>query len=251
MGKIIILGSGSAISEEGHENTQLLVEHGPHCILIDCASSPKSRLEKAGIHFDQVTDLILTHFHPDHVAGVPVFLVESWLMGRRKPLHIFGLRDTIDRTEAVLDLYEWKKWPNFYPVIFQRLADQDLGLVIDSSGLRILSSPVKHMIPTIGLRIEFLQTEKVLAYSCDTEPSPAVIDLAYKADVLIHEATGESIGHSSAAQAAMIARQAEARSLYLIHYQRLPGIVEKMRVDAQHVFSGKVVLAEDGMVLEF
>lgn len=251
MGRVIILGSGYAIAEEGHENTHLLIEQGEHCVLVDSATSPIVRLKKAGIPFDKVTDLLLTHFHPDHVAGVPGFLIDSWLLGRKHPLQIYGLSHTIDRLEIIMGLFDWKKWPNLYPIIFHRLPDQEMSLAIGSPSLRIYTSPVKHLIPTVGLRIEFLQEGKVVAYSCDTEPCPQVVGLANQADILIHEASGGSVGHSSAAQAGHIARQAEARSLYLIHYPPRPEDQAARLEDARKVFMGKVFLATDGLELQF
>jgi ribonuclease Z len=249
MGKVMVLGSGTAISEEGHENTHLLIQQNEHTILVDCGSSPLIRLRKAGISYDQVTDLILTHFHPDHVGGVPGFLIESWLMGRRSPLHIYGLAHTIDRTETLMGLFDWKKWPNFYPVIFHRLPEMDDSLVINYSDLRVSSTPVKHLIPTIGLRFSFLPEEKVLAYSCDTEPCPQVVSLAQNADILIHEATGGTIGHSSAAQAAYTARQAGAKVLYLIHYAHKSQTQPDWLDEARHIYPGPIHLAEDLMVI--
>jgi ribonuclease Z len=251
MGRLTVLGSGYAIAEEGHENTHFLLEHGPHKVLIDCPVSPIVPLRKIGIDHDQVTDLLLTHFHPDHVAGVPGFLVESWLLGRKHPLNIYGLSHTIDRLETMMGLYDWKKWPNFYPVIFHRLPDQEMSLIIGESELKIYSSPVKHLIPTIGLRIEFIREGKVLAYSCDTEPCPQVVELANQADILIHEATGGSVGHSSAAQAALTARQAGAKILYLIHYSPRPEDQAKLLDEAKKIFAGKTLLAVDGMQLDF
>lgn len=249
MGKVVVLGSGTAISEEGHENTHLLILQHVHTVLVDCGSSPLIRLKKAGIPFNQVTDLILTHFHPDHVGGVPGLLVESWLMGRKNPLHIYGLAHTIDRTETMMGLFDWKKWPYFFPVIFHRLPDQEMSLVINSPTLQIYSSPVKHLVPTIGLRISFLPEEKVLAYSCDTEPCPQVIGLAQGADVLIHEATGRSIGHSSAAQAAYTARQAGVRMLYLIHYSQESEDQATWLDEARRIYSGPILFAQDEMVI--
>ena len=76
---------------------------------------------------------------------------------------------------------------------------------------------MKHLIPTIGLRMEFANG-RIAAYSCDTEPCAAVMRLGYEADLLLHEAVGEARGHSSGAQAADIARQAEVKRLVLIHY---------------------------------
>ena len=51
------------------------------------------------------------------------------------------------------------------------------------------------------------KTGTSLAYSCDTEPCTAVVDIARDVDILLHEATGAVTGHSSAAQAGEAARQ--------------------------------------------
>jgi ribonuclease Z len=107
------------------------------------------------------------------------------------------------------------------------------------------------MIPTIGLRVEFLQGEHSLAYSCDTSPCDEVIRLASGVDLLIHEATGAQFGHSSAAQAGSIARQAEAGKLALIHYSTLIEPGNHLVEQAGASFGGPVVLAKDLMEFEF
>jgi ribonuclease BN (tRNA processing enzyme) len=68
MARLIILGSASAVSDAEHDNTHFLLQgdHGS-VILVDCGSNPIGKLSRHGIHFDQLSDLILTHFHPDHV----------------------------------------------------------------------------------------------------------------------------------------------------------------------------------------
>ena len=249
MGQIIILGSGYAIPEEGHDNTHLFIQQGGHGVLVDCGSNPIVALRKAGISLDQIDDLILTHFHPDHVSGMPLLLMNLWLLGRRKPLHIYGLPHTIDRAEAMMKLYDWKKWPNFFQVTYNRLPEQEMSLAISRYDLKIYASPVKHLIPTIGLRVEFIPQEKTAAYSCDTEPCPQVVRLASNTDILIHEATGAGLGHSSPAQAAQIAREADAHSLVLIHFSAQKA-VETLEL-AKGIFKGPIILAEDFMRLEF
>jgi ribonuclease Z len=187
-------------------------------VLIDCVSNPIVRLSNAGVDLNQLTDMIITHFHPDHVSGVPLLLMDMWLMGRKLPLNIYGLRHALERIQKMMDLYDWSDWPNFFPVSFTTLPEEEMRLVFECSEYRVLASPVDHLIPTVGLRFEFLQVDKVLAYSCDTEPVKSVVKLASGADVLIHEAAGASRGHSSAADAGGVAREAEVGALYLIHY---------------------------------
>ena len=90
MSKLIILGSSNAISHKDHENTHMVIVGEKRTVLVDCVSNPILRLEQAGVDFNAITDLILTHFHPDHVSGVPLLLMDMWLMGRREPLNVYG-----------------------------------------------------------------------------------------------------------------------------------------------------------------
>ncbi len=190
MSKVIILGSSNAIPTTDHENTHMVVVGEERTVMVDCVSNPILRLEKAGLNFNDLTDLILTHFHPDHVSGVPLLLMDMWLMGRNKPLNIYGLHHTLDRMESLMGSYGWDEWPDFFPVAFYRLPAQEMTNVIDCLDFRIFSSPVRHLLPTIGLRFEFNHTKKIMAYSCDTEPCAQVVRLAEGADMLIHEAAG-------------------------------------------------------------
>jgi ribonuclease Z len=94
--------------------------------------------------------------------------------------------------------------------------------------------------------------------SGDTRPTAALRAIAAHADILVHEATfgddeaGRAIetGHSTAREAAAIARDVEARRLLLTHfsarYSRDPG---ELVVQAQEVFRNTIA-ARDGMEIE-
>ena len=250
MPKVIILGSSNAIPSQEHENTHMVVVGRERMVLIDCVSNPIVRLEKAGLDFNNLTDLIVTHFHPDHVSGVPLLLMDMWLMGRRQPLNVYGLHHTLDRVESLMGFYGWSEWPDFYPVAFHRLPSHEMTLVLDCPDFRIFSSPVRHLLPTVGLRFEFGDGRKIMAYSCDTEPCAQVIRLAEGADVLIHEAAGATRGHSSAEQAGEIAAQAEAAALFLIHYPTGKYADGDLVTEAARRYQGTVKLAEDFMTLD-
>jgi ribonuclease Z len=250
LSRLIILGTANAISDEEHENTHMALRSKEHLVLIDCVNNPFIHLRRAGLNVIQLNDLILTHFHPDHVSGVPTLLMNSWLLGRKAPLNIYGLADTLDRLEQLLDAYDWTSWPNFFPVHFKRLPEEEMALVLSNEEFRLYTSPVHHLVPGIGLRIEFLHSGQTIAYSGDTEPCPQVIHLAERADILIHEATGAHPGHTSAAQAGVIARQAGVASLYLIHYQTTTLNLESLVSEATGTFNGPVTLTRDFMELE-
>lgn len=251
MVKVIILGASNAIPTTQSENTHMVIVGQDRTVLVDSVSNPILRLEQAGLDFNNLTDIIVTHFHPDHVSGVPLLLMDMWLMGRQKPLNIYGLHYTLDRLEGLMGFYNWSEWPDFFPVVFYRLPSKEMTPVLDCGDFVIHASPVHHMIPNIGLRFGFPQTQKILAYSCDTEPCDEVVRLSAGADVLIHEATGASQGHSSAAQAGGIASKAEVNKLYLIHYPTGRFATGDPVAEASTTFQGDIQLAKDFMVLEF
>ncbi len=245
MACLILLGTSNAIPDINHENTHMALIGKSSIVLIDCVSSPNVRLNRIGIEIGEITDLILTHFHPDHVSGVPLLLMNMWLSGRKRPLRIYGLHHCLERVEDVMALYHWDKWPEFFPVAFHRLPEREFVEVLSTDEFRIFSSPVRHLIPTIGLRMESTERKRVVVYSCDTEPCPSVVRMASGANVLIHEATGAGAGHSSASQAGSVAREANVDKLLLIHYPLLNVNLHSLVKQAMETFKGQVQLAED------
>jgi ribonuclease Z len=176
--------------------------------------------------------------------------MDLWLMGRSTPLNIRGLNYTLERIEAMMQLYSWSDWPNFFPVHFLRVSEGEKALVLDEKNLCIYATPVQHFLPNMGLRIELKAEEKSIVYSCDTEPCPEMERLAQGADILLHEASGLFAGHSSAAQAGDVARRAEVGALYLIHYPTGRYASGDPVAEAKTRFPGNVQLARDFMEID-
>lgn len=194
----------------------LAVEHGGRLVLVDCGGDAAYRMAAGGLNPVALDAIVLTHEHPDHISGYPLLLEKLWLMGRRDPLPIYGPAATLEKARALFAIFDTLKWTDlperhFHPVEMRPGAD-----VVTLDGLCVTATPVDHPVPTIGLRFE--TDDACLAYSCDTAPSDAVVDLARGADVLIHEATGSLAGvHSSAEEAARVAARAGVRRLVLVH----------------------------------
>ena len=248
MAKLVFLGTASAVSYEGHENSFLALAGEETSILVDCSIKPVRRLREAGIDFQDLSALIITHFHPDHVGGLANLLMDMWILGRESEFRIYGSSHSITRARTMMDLFDWGSWTGMYPVSFHELPLEELTLVLETDEFRIFSSPVEHMIPTSGLRVEYRGGEFVLAYSSDTNPIEETVQLAVGADVLIHEAAGSYQHHTSPAEAGEIAAQAGVQRLYLTHYSLVAGTrPEDLVGEAQKTFPGDVILAEDLM----
>ena len=185
MPKVIILGSSNAVPSKDHENTHLVIIGNERTILVDCVSNPIVRLEQAGVDFNDLTDIVITHFHPDHASGIPLLLMDMWLMGRTKPINIYGLHYTMDRLEDLMGFYGWEEWPNFFPVGFYRLPESEMAHVMDCSDFKIHSSPVHsspfqpfpllsspfHSYPVLSCIFSIFQIRKPLRQNAHTPSS--------------------------------------------------------------------------------
>lgn len=251
MARVVLLGTAAAVPTPGHALTSLAVEGEGGFLLVDCGESPIPRLTLARLRPSDLRGLILTHFHPDHVAGVPLLLVDLWLLGRMEPLPVFGLHDVLERLRRMMDLFRWERWEGLYPVRPVAVSAQPGAVVLEDLSLRISATPVEHLVPTLGLRFENLRTGRAVAYSADTAPSRAVADLAQGAEVLFHEAAGASRGHSSPAQAGAVARQAGVDRLVLVHYPPDRAFPDSWVSRARAAFGGPVELGRDLQVFLF
>lgn len=247
MEKITILGSANAVAKSDQQNTHLLFETSSRKIMVDCGDHAAASLSRAGVELSQVTDLILTHFHADHVGSLPLVIMDMWLDKRTMPLTIYGLEITIEKAKKLLELFDWQKWMNMFPVNFVVIKDQGKSSFIVDDEVTVSALPVLHLIPTIGLRFEF-NGGRTITYSCDTEPCDSLYILADEADVLLQEAAGPGKGHTSPEQAGEIASRCGVKQLVLIHYDARRG-KQALFFEAQTKFDGKVIIAEDGMVL--
>jgi ribonuclease Z len=246
-----VLGTSGAVANAAHGHTYLGLDAPSGLFLVDSGHAPVVRLKQAGLDIHRLRSVIVTHFHPDHVATLPCLLVGAWLLGRDTPLTVRGLPDTMNRLARMMDLYGSGEWPGFYDLRYEQVLPTAGAVVMENAGLRITSAPTLHSVPTIGLRIESRLSGNVVAYSADTEPSDSVAELAEDAAILFHEATGEMPGHTGPAQAGAIARRAGVGRLVLVHYPAEPRDRRRWAALAAEAFGGPVELAHDYSVYEF
>jgi len=245
MAEAIFLGTGHAVPSLQQENTYIALAGEHHTVLIDCGGSPYRQALRANLDLSRLDVIILTHFHPDHVYGLPALLLALCLTGRQAPLKIYALPEISQSVQAMLALYHPEQWPAMFALSYHVIAPEPGTLVLNNSDFQITAAPVKHVIPTIGLRVLNHLSGNVLAYSSDTEPCHNVQLLAQNASLLIHEATGARPGHSSAAQAGVVAQKAGVRQLVLVHYDAQATPPEALKQAARRAFTGQVSVAQD------
>jgi ribonuclease Z len=252
MATLTFLGSAAAIPTVGHDNTFIAVEGEESTLLVDCAGSPVLKLQLAGIDPTRLSHLIVTHRHPDHLYGYPSLLLGLWLLGCPEPLCVVGEPDAVSGARDLLNVFHpTESWPGFMPPVYRPVECDAETVLLDLPDLLITAAPTRHMVPSIALRLVNKATGNAVVYSSDTGPCDSLLRLARGAQVLIHEASGEMEGHSSAAQAGRAASQSAVDRLLLIHYPAHQANLNALLTDARREFGGPTELARDLGALEF
>lgn len=211
-----VLGSGAAFSDGSRTTTMLALEGASGIVVVDCGGDVVQRLLAQGLDPLRVTALIVTHEHADHVGGLPLMVERLWLAGRRTPLPVVGIAAAVAQAVRLHDAFDTGDWPGYRGIAPRVVAHEPGALVLQNADWRITAAPGTHSVPVIGLRIE-AAGGAVAAYSCDTTYDPAIVHLARGADLLLHEAAGETSMHASPCQAARVAAEAGAGRLVLVH----------------------------------
>jgi ribonuclease BN (tRNA processing enzyme) len=183
------IGCGDAFGSGGRFNTCFhLVGRGINA-LIDCGATSLVALNKHGVDRNAIDAILITHFHADHVGGVPSFLLEaSHVLKRERPLTVAGPTGLKARfPELMENAYPGTTAaPLRFPLTLQEL---EIGKRSAVGAVQVTPFHVLHddrAGPCLGFRLE--AEGKVIAYSGDTEWTDALIALGRDADLFVCEA---------------------------------------------------------------
>lgn len=89
---LCLLGTGGMMPLPGRWTTSLITRYNGSSLLIDCGEGTQVAMKKAGWSFKPVDIICFTHFHADHIAGLPGFLLTMGNAERTEDLLIIGPR---------------------------------------------------------------------------------------------------------------------------------------------------------------
>ena len=249
MAVVHLLGTGAGASGPERTTTMLAFESGGRSVVVDCGGDVIQRVLAAGLDVDGIEALIITHEHPDHVAGFPLFMEKLWLLGRREPIPVHGIRPALDQARRTWNAFDTSGWDGVPDIQEHEVALEAGAVVLQNPRWRITAAPGIHAVPVVGIRVQDANGGGACTYSADTAKSAEITELARGADLLIHEATKESYkSHSTYAEAAEVARDAQAGRLVVVHLP--PGVRDADLAQARGIFQD-ITLGEDGARYDF
>ena len=206
------------------------VRCGPRLIILDAGSGMRALgdgLQRSGRPV--VADVLLSHYHYDHLQGLPFF---TPLFEPENRFTFFGPRR---QGRSVQDALEGQMVPPYFPVSLDQVARARLdfrtverGAQFELGEVRVRSAELDHPGGNFGYRLEY--RGRSLVYATDVEhvdqPAESLLELARGADVLLHDAMyttpeyaqRQGWGHSPWNGAVATARAAGVRRLVLFHH---------------------------------
>jgi ribonuclease Z len=91
--ELIILGSSAATPLKERNLPSIALKYKNQVLLFDCGEDFQRKFAEAGLKFNKPMKIFITHFHGDHILGLPPFLFRLSLNGRTAPMIIFGPRN--------------------------------------------------------------------------------------------------------------------------------------------------------------
>lgn len=255
--RLVPLGTNGYIPSQGRQSMAYLVLTDDAALLLDAGTGVARLLEpeiEALLEGYERLEVILTHYHLDHVVGIS-FLPGVWPT-RPVRLHAPG-PPLVDATpdDALGRLIHPPLFPiplPEYPMPVELVRLTGDPVVI--GGIPVRFRPQQHPGGSAGVRLG-----DALAYVTDTVADDATAEFAAGVDLLLHEVWlgpgGEagSTGHSAADEVARIATRAGVRRLMPVHHhpRATAADLEKLAAElARRVDGVEVILPEEGRVYE-
>lgn len=197
--KVTLLGTGDPIPRIDRFGPATLVEVGGQELLFDVGRGATQRLVQMNIALSAIDAVFLTHFHHDHLVGLPDIWMTGWIpppFGRRSvPFEVWGPTGTaslLKNLEEAFVLNTRIRIPDelLSPAGIEMVAhefDAD-GVIYEKDGVKVTAFAVDHgdlIKPAYGYRIDY--DDRAVVISGDTRFDRNLIAAAKGADLIVHE----------------------------------------------------------------
>jgi len=136
--KLTFLGTSGVIPTAKRNHIAIWMNYKNENILIDCGEGTQRQFRKAKINPGKITRLLITHWHGDHVLGIPGLLQTLALSGYKKTLYIYGPKGTEKFMKELLNVF------HFVGKISIRVQEVNKGKFFENEDFYLEAEPMSH-----------------------------------------------------------------------------------------------------------
>ena len=194
--RVFMCGTRSPLPAPGRAEACVSVQAGDKRFLVDAGGGSAATAQAGGEDLSNLKAVLLTHYHSDHITGIPTFNLVSWVAGRKAQLELWG-GPGIERiangfNEAMLMDRGYRVAHHgmaMLPPELGKLKAREVapGVIYDEDGLTITAFPVDHapVVPAYGFRFDYKGRSVVV--SGDSNVVDTLVEAADGADLLLHD----------------------------------------------------------------
>lgn len=196
---VILLGVGMPRPDPMAQGPATAIVIGPRVFLVDAGPGVERQLAAAHLTISGPEATFITHLHSDHTLGYADLIFTSWVMGRTRPLAVYGPPGLQHMTEHLLEAYAEDiqirteglehETRGGYRVNVHEIRP---GVVYDSGGVKVTAIAVPHGSWPYAFGYRFDTPGRSIVVSGDTRPSAALEAASRGVDVLVHEVYPQS-----------------------------------------------------------
>ena len=151
---VCLLGTGGMMPLPGRRLTALMTRYNGSSLLIDCGEGTQVAIKEKGWTFKPIDAICFTHYHADHISGLPGLLLTMGNTDRREPLTMIGPKG-LERVVNSLRVI-CPELP--FPIVFHEVTAPEE--VIEMNGYKITAFRVQHNITCYGYSLEISRKGK-------------------------------------------------------------------------------------------
>jgi ribonuclease Z len=140
---LVFLGTAGSMPTAQRAPAALLVRRGGDRLLFDCAEGTQRQLLRSSVGLVELGEIFITHFHADHILGLPGLFKTFSLRGRERPLEVHGPRGLVDLLGSLKRVVGKLS----YEV---QVIEVEPGDVLERDGYRLAAFAVAHGVPAVG-----------------------------------------------------------------------------------------------------
>ncbi|MBW2975342.1 ribonuclease Z [Candidatus Woesearchaeota archaeon] len=145
--EVTFLGTSSMVPTKDRNQSGVFIRYKNDGILVDCGEGMQRQFKQKGIPLTRITKILITHWHGDHVFGLPGIMSTLGAEEYSKTLEIYGPTGTKRHLEAMFKAFVFDKRIRF------EIKEVKSGKVFENRDFYLEALPLEHGVLTLGYNL--------------------------------------------------------------------------------------------------